>query len=276
MLKILTLNWNGKDKLEKLYPSLMPNLKDINYQFLIKDNGSRDNSAEYIKSLNNENIKLIEYPNNLQNFSQGCNLLFNESNANDEDDILLLNNDVIFNDTTSLKKMLNIIHSDKDVGIVGARILYTGTNKLQHAGVVFKKGYNLPYHFRVGEISDSNAEKNRYFQAVTGAVLLTKAKYYRGSFVNKDGNVGLCQEMVWCFDDIFYSIDVGVNQNKKIVYCGKTNISHEESATLKKNPVNKLFMNHNSNYFRNKWDGKYTIDEDLYKNPKYNLYKESK
>lgn len=272
MLFIFTLNWNGSDKLVKLHKSLMPNLKGIDYAWFIKDNGSIDNSAEIVSNWK-ENIIFKKYPNNLQNFSQGMNYLFNESHPGDEDDILLLNNDVTFNDDASLERMLNILHTDNSVGAVGARLLYTGTNKLQHAGVVFKPEYKLPVHFRANEVSDGQAEKNRTFQVVTGAVLLTKAKYYKNSFTNKSGNQGMDENYHWAFDDVDLCLSIKINQKKKIVYCGKTNISHEESATLKKNPANRLFMNHNINYLKTKWNNKYIMDENSYtKNVKYGLY----
>lgn len=238
----------------------------------IKDNASQDNTREVIAGWGDK-VHLHAYSNNLQNFSQGMNFLFKESGAQDNDDVLLLNNDVIFNDKDSLKKMLAILHSDKNVGVVGARLLFTGTNRLQHAGVVFKNGHNLPTHFRSNAVSDSSAEKNRIFQVVTGAVMLTKAGYYRQAFQNKSGNSGMDENYHWAFDDVDLCLSIGVNQKKKIIYCGKTNISHEESASLKKNPANRLFMHHNINYFKNKWIGKFNVDEDDYtKNLKLNLY----
>lgn len=272
MLYILTLTWNACDKISKLKNSLIPNLEDINYNWFIKDNNSNDNTCEVISTWGDK-VKLRRYSNNLQNFSQGMNFLFNEANPKDDDDVLLLNNDVIFNDESSLKKLLQILYEDKEVGVVGARLLYTGTNKLQHAGVVFKPEYKLPTHFRSNAISDNNSEKNRTFQVVTGAVLLTKAKYYKNAFANKSGNQGMDENYHWAFDDVDLCLSIGVNQKKKVVYCGKTNISHEESASLKKNPANRLFMNHNINYFKTKWENKYVLDEDIYtKNAKFNLY----
>jgi hypothetical protein len=68
-------------------------------------------------------------------------------------------------------------------------------------------------------------------------------------------------------------LSIKYNQNKKIIYCGKTDIFHEESASLKKNPTNKLFMNHNSNYLMQKWGNRYIMDMDQYKkDPNHNLY----
>lgn len=262
-LIISTLNWDGKDKLEKLYPTLINNLKNIDYKWVIKDNASKDGSIELIKSWNNPNIILCEYPNNKQNFSEGVNYCFDQANPDDDDLFLLLNNDIIFNDTTSIKNMIASLKDD--VGIVGAKLLYTGTNQIQHAGVILDAQYRAPFHFRSGQLDDINSSKNRYFQAVTGAVLLIKAKDFK--------DVGKCDiNLKWSFDDICLCLSIKYNLNKKILYCGKTNIFHEESASLKKNPVNKLFMNHNLDYFRNKWGDKMVMDKIFYDaDPNYNL-----
>lgn len=273
MLHILTLTWNGCEKLTKLKDSLLPALRDIEYTWWIKDNGSTDDTVKVTSDWGN-NVKVIAYKNNLQNFSQGMNFIFNEANPADDDLVLFLNNDVIFGDDSSLKKMIEIM-KDQDVGIVGARLLYTNTDKLQHAGVVFLPQYQLPTHFRANETSDESAEKNRLFQVVTGAVLLTKGKYFRGAFKNTNGICGMDENYHWAFDDVDFCLSVGINLKKKIVYCGKTKIYHEESATLKKHPVNKLFMNHNASYFRSKWVNRCNMDLNAYaSNPKYNLYKQ--
>lgn len=267
-LFIFTLNWEGEDKLKKLAPTLLNSLQDIDYQWFIKDNNSQDKSIEYLTSLNNDKIQTFAYKNNAQNFSEGMNFLFNETKPQDDDYILLLNNDVIINDKMSIKNMIDIMNNDPAVGVVGARLLFTNTNKLQHAGVVFNPNHLMPIHFRTNQVSDNDALKNREFQVVTGAVLLTQAKYYKNV-----SETGMDQNYRWAFDDVDLALSIKYNMNKKIVYCGNTNIFHEESASLKKNPVNKLFLPHNVSYFKNKWKNKYILDQGLYaKDPKYKLY----
>lgn len=271
MLYILTLTWNASDKLSKLKESLTPALQDIPYKWIIKDNDSKDDTFD-VASKWGSDVHVIKYKNNLQNFSQGMNVCFNEANPKDDDTVLLLNNDVIFNDKTSLRNMMGLL-SKKDVGAVGARLLFTGTNNLQHAGVVFENRNHGPTHFRAGEASDPQAEKNRLFQVVTGAVLLTKAENFRNvCTTNASGISGMDESYHWAFDDVDFCLSIKYNQKKHIVYCGKTNISHEESASLKKNPVNKMFMGHNWNLLRSKWHAKTVVDIDLYKDNKYNLY----
>src|SRR5271163_3385198 len=178
-LFILTLSWNGLDKLTKLYDSLTPALGHISYTWLVRDHGSKDNTIETVRDWQKDdqggNIRLISYKDNRQNFAEGMNCLFADASPADNDYVMLLNNDVIFNDTVSINNMLTILRKDPTVGAVGARLLYTGTNKLQHAGVVFDKTYKTPMHFRTGQLTDADAEKNRLFQVVTGAVLITKA-----------------------------------------------------------------------------------------------------
>ncbi len=273
MLHILTLTWNGIDKLTKLKESLLHSLSDIDYTWFIKDNASTDGTIDVVSDWEG-NIKLIPYHNNLQNFSQGTNMCFNEAAPNDNDYVLLLNNDVIFNDTTSINKMIKLMEEDSHIGVVGARLLFTDTNKLQHAGVVFNNNHKAPAHFRLNDESDNDAEKNRLFQVVTGAVLLTKAKYFKAAHHNqKSGNNGMDEKYHWGFDDVDLCLAIKYNMEKKIVYCGGTNIYHEDSSSLKKVPTNRLFLNHNLIYLKNKWEKHYCLDQDIYeKDRKFNLY----
>jgi GT2 family glycosyltransferase len=275
MLYILTLTWNACDKLSKLKNSLIPALSDVDYTWLIKDNASKDETIK-VASDWGDRTRVIPYKNNLQNFSAGMNHLFHVASPQDNDLVMLLNNDVIFNDTSSIKNMLNIINHDESVGAVGARLLYTGTDKLQHAGVVFHNQMATPTHFRVNEKTDKNAEKNREFQVVTGAVLVTKAEYFKNAWTgNKSGTNGMDENYHWAFDDVDLCLSIKYNMEKRIVYCGQTNVFHEESATLKKNPANKLFSLHNVNYLKNKWAKRYSLDQDIYtKDSKYNIYQE--
>ena len=202
MLHILTLTWNGSDKLSKLNDSLLPCLDGLDYNWLIKDNDSKDDTLIKVANWENKNVNCIQYKNNLQNFSAGMNFLFKEASPKDDDLILLLNNDVIFQDTTSVRNMINIMNKDQSVGAVGARLLYTNTNKLQHAGVVFDNNHKLPCHFRSNEVSSKEDRKNRQFQVVTGAVLLTKAEYFKNVFSNKSGDYGMDENYHWAFDEI--------------------------------------------------------------------------
>lgn len=273
MLYLLTLTWNACDKLTKLKESILPALEGVDYTWIIKDNASKDDTVAVASSWGDK-VKVLPYKDNRQNFSEGMNYCFAEASPKDNDLVMLLNNDVVFNDKRSIKNMIDVINKDDSVGAVGCRLLYTNTDRLQHAGVVFSPTYRLPMHFRTNEKTDANAEKDRLFQVVTGAVLLTKGEHYKNlNDKNPSGIKGMDEKYHWAFDDVDMCLSIRYNLNKKVVYCGKTNIFHEESASLKKNPTNKLFMNHNSQHLMEKWGNRYALDQEIYrKEPNYNLY----
>lgn len=275
MLKILTLNWNGKEKLEKLYPTLISSLNGLDYEWHIKDNASKDDSIEYIRSQKNTKVNIINYPHNNDSFAYGCNFLFKESSPAPDDFVLLLNNDIVFNDKTSLSKMISIFN-DNRVGVVGAKLKFTDTNKIQHAGVVFNTSTGFPVHFKINENDDKSLCKNREFQAVTGAVWLTKAKFYENICrTNNSGLNGLDENFIWAFEDISACLTIKYEMKKKIVCCNSTDICHDQSYSLNKNSVYRFALGDNIKYFRKKWFGKYIVDDVLYaKNTKYNLYKQ--
>lgn len=256
-IKVLCLNWNGENLLKKSIPSLISNLKkcQLDYDIFIRDNGSKDNSVEYLEK-NFPQIKIYKINHNRDSFSAGINYLFDKCDADDNDIILLLNNDIEFKDDTSLKNMVSTMLKTK-AAIVGAKLLYkNGT--ISHNGIIFSKKYgNMPWHHREGKRPASFDNLDREFQAVTAACCLVRSSSFK--------KAGLLDEnFKWAFEDVSLNLEVCINQKEKIVCCGKTNIIHLTSESLKKNPVNKMFMSQNVKYFKEKWFGKYKIDHELY------------
>lgn len=244
-MHILTLHWSKEDSIRLLNNSITPCLNGIDYTWHIRDNNSKDNSVNTIKSLGNKNIKLYEYHTNDENFSQGMNFLFNQSKANDEDNILLLNNDLIFIDKKSISNMIGLLKND--IAIVGAKLNYMDNPKLiQHCGVLYTSKYLLPYHFRDKQVENANDKINRLYPAVTGAVMLTKAKYYKEADM-------LDEKFIFCYEDIDFCMKL--SNKYKIAYCGQAGILHDSSASLKKNPVNKKYLKDNIKHFHSKWIG---------------------
>jgi GT2 family glycosyltransferase len=260
-LHVFTLNWNGKDLIERLYKTLVPVVESFNYKWWIKDNGSKDGSVEYLKSIQGDSVDVLYCSHNTDSFAAGMNILFERAKSEDEDLILLLNNDVYFGDTTSIIEMNKLL--TPDTGQIGARILIPNSNLLQHAGVYFSKKYNyFPYHYKHHEPSDFETEQNRELQAVTAALTLLRAGDYRKvCTTNKSGRNGMDERYYFAFEDIDLSLSIKYLLKKKIYYCGKTKIYHEESASLKKNPKHKIMMDNNVKLFRDKWFGVYKKDD---------------
>lgn len=257
----MTLTWNAEDKLDTLYHTLAPAMEKQNFdwQWNIRDNGSIDDTSFTVNNWKDDKVNLIEHKNNLSNYSQGNNsifkLIYMDKDPDEEDYLLLLNNDVVFLDYSSIKNMVDILDNDDEVGVVGAKLNYEhDSSRIQHAGVLFHpSNVGTPFHYRAGKLEEDRDCKNRYYPIVTGAVLLTRAKLFK-----EIG--GLNEKLNWSWDDSFYCMEVS-ERKKKIVYCGQTYFTHYESASLKKNPANKLFFNQNLKIFVDRWKSK--IDKTL-------------
>jgi GT2 family glycosyltransferase len=286
-IHVFTLTWNGLEKLKFIDHGLDANLSYITHTedgelkqghqlpiWHLRDNGSKDDTIKFFRqrefdSRPHTHTILYDIGHNRDSFATGMNFLFDKAKPADDDVVLLLNNDVVFHGEKNLDKMYKLMQRT-GAAVVGTRLLYPGAEKLQHAGVIFSPRYgNMPYHFRPGEQADDNSMRDRYFQAVTAAVCMVRAGSYR-----RIG--GMDEGFKWAFEDIDMCLRIG--ETEKIVYCGDTIVTHEESASLKKNPVNKLFLASNVGHFKEKWwDGqtpRYVLDHQKYlDDPGYNEIK---
>ena len=263
-LHILTLTWNGLDKLQKLRPGLLQNIEKetkgkrptlSDAVWYIRDNGSKDGTVEEVSKW--PEVKVFDIGHNRDSFSKGVNYLFEQANPDDNDLVMLLNNDITFPFDEALREMI-YLQKETKAEVIGCLLMYPGSNKIQHAGVIFSEKYGrMPWHYRAGEEWDGNASDSRYFQAVTGACCLVSAKAFREV-------QGMNERLLWSFDDIDLCLRIGQRKPNNIAMCGCAVVHHEESASLKKNPVNKIFMKQNVEYFRSQWTGKYDIDHDRY------------
>lgn len=265
MIHVLTLTYNGLNKLQNLKDGLFDNLNGHSFIWHIRSNGCTDSTKDTVFCW--PNVKLMVKDHNRDSFSKGVNSLFESSEAADDDLTLLLNNDIEFRTKDNIKKMIKLMEKEK-ASMCGARLLYSNSNIVSHAGVGFSaRRNNLPWNLHSSKSTRVEFDqKDRYFQAVTAACALIRAKDFK--LVN-----GLDENFFWMYEDVDLCLKLQ-QEKKKIVYCGKTQIDHETSATLKTNNYNKLMFNKNISYFKNKWEGKYLIDLEKYEeNANYNEIK---
>ncbi|MBR0471568.1 MAG: glycosyltransferase family 2 protein [Methanosphaera sp.] len=162
LVSIILLNWNGyEDTLEAL--ESLYNINYPNYNVIVADNNSTNDSIEkikqytqgkikietkYTKYQNNKPIQLTitnegEYPENIDNtttpqekkllliknkknygFAKGNNIAIEYTIKHDNPEyILLLNNDTIVN-PDFLTKMINVALTDDKIGIIGPKFYY--------------------------------------------------------------------------------------------------------------------------------------------------------
>ena len=227
--------------LRKCLRSIEYNTNYKNYEIIVIDNNSvKNETKQFLKSLP---YKVISYNENF-NFSKMNNLAVSNSTG---EYLLFLNDDTQALEFNWLNEMVSVCQQ-KDVGAVGARLIYR-TNKIQHAGMVFLKN-GFFFHPFDQEPFESDTQFNfinlmRECSSVTGACLLTKRKIF---------------EQVSGFDeqfDVFYGdSDLCFKIREcgfKIIYNPEAILRHDGSTKIRQ--AVRLFIpveNHDS--FTNKWE----------------------
>ncbi|MCR4788499.1 MAG: glycosyltransferase [Lachnospiraceae bacterium] len=168
--------------------------KEFDYEIIVVDNGSSEVNKKTIGDiLANYNARYI-YEKRDFNFSYMCNLGARNARG---DYLLFLNDDMEITEHDWMHKML-IKAALPYAGAVGAKLLYPGSDMIQHAGIT-----NLrigPAH-KLQFLSDSEDHyfgKNRYvhdMMGVTGACLMVKKAVF-------DEVGGFDEELKVAFNDV--------------------------------------------------------------------------
>jgi GT2 family glycosyltransferase len=167
-----------------------------NVSILIVDNGSQDDSVEWLRPLVREGLELLESPVNT-GYTGGCNLGMRRALEMDADYVWLLNNDAIV-DEGALSSIVALAETDASIGLVTPRIAALDEDRLTFAGGVIsipKTMYNETHD--PAEAAEWSA---KYPEAglVIGTAMLVRVELIR--------KIGMLDEGFFAyFEDIDYS-----------------------------------------------------------------------
>lgn len=127
LLSILMVNYNGEAYLKKSISSIINTCQNIDYEIIIVDNHSQDNSLSLIEKQFPE-IVLIKNKQNA-GFAAANNLGATKAQG---EYLLLLNNDTIL--LNNLQAALDVLKKDLSIGLIGIQMLDKNHNYRQSAG----------------------------------------------------------------------------------------------------------------------------------------------
>ncbi len=212
---------DNKDLLFKCIQSLEYNTNYENLEIIVINNNSQnDETKSYLSSLP---YLVINY-NDEFNFSKINNLAVSKSTG---DYLLFLNDDTESLNPNWLNEMVSVCNQ-KDVGIVGAKLLYHD-NTIQHAGMVFlKTGYFFhPFQNKPSNNNDFFGFINslRETSSVTGACMLIKKNLFE--------DIGKFNEL---FDVYYGDSDLCFKTREhgfKVIYNPYAVLRHDSSSKIK-------------------------------------------
>lgn len=206
----------------------------IDYEIIIVDNNSTDQTTTLLSSLASNNLKIIKNPINF-GFAKACNQAAKIAN---NDHLVFLNNDT---EVTPgwIEGLSRCMFTDESIGVVGCKLLYPDRS-IQHAGVAFSSA-KVHHLYRNFHLNHPAANKFRELQAVTAACMLVS----RGLFLSLGG---FDEDFINGFEDLdfcFRARKTGI----KVMYTPESVVIHHESKT----PGRHDHHGHNASLFASRW-----------------------
>jgi GT2 family glycosyltransferase/glycosyltransferase involved in cell wall biosynthesis len=221
----------------------------MTYEVIVVDNASSDGTQDWFANV-------ATFPRPLQYVRNDQNLGYAKANnigarLSQAGYLLFLNNDTLVQPGW-LSEMLRVVRSAPSIGVVGIKQLFPYTNLIYHTGIVFAPG-GIPQHLYPHlDASLPQVNKEREYQAVTGACLLIdrelfeECKGFDEAYVNGYEDVDLCMEVR--------------RRRRTIVCCTSAYIYHYGQISEGRTSDD----DRNAALFARKWSGQIRADRDDY------------
>lgn len=199
-----------------------------NFEVVIVDNQTEDPDTlayyDELREKHGERVRIVAY-NHPFNFAAQCNLGARESRG---DYLLLLNNDTEVIQSAWLSRL--VAHGLRtEVGIVGARLVFPETGKIQHAGVVLGLDRLASHGFMNLDMNDpgymNRLQVEQDYSAVTAACMLIRKELYESV-----GGMDAEQSPV-LFNDVDLCLKVRA-QGHLVVWTPYVTLVHHESKSI--------------------------------------------
>ncbi len=191
-LSVIIPAFNGEAFLEAGLGSLLAQ-SGATTEIIVVDNASTDRSVEVVQRCCPA-ARLIRSPTNL-GYSGGCNLGLRAATG---EFLVLLNQDARVGPGWA-EAVLVGLQARTDVGILGCKILYPDTHKIQHAGGWVEWPLGYAHHFGYGEEDEAQWDQPRPVEFVTGAALaLSRVTLDRIGYLDEQFWPGYFEDLDYC------------------------------------------------------------------------------
>ena len=253
-ISISLVTYNNSKVIEKCINSIFNITNNIDFEIIIIDNNSSDNTVKIIKN-NFKNVKLIKNDKNV-GFGAAHNVAIKLGKGKYH---LVLNPDIIFTENT-IEKLINFMEENSDVGLISPKIVFPdGT--IQYLCKRLPCLFDLCVRrFTSGFIKDLFKKRIDYFEMrETGYNKIIDVPYLSGSFMLFRRSI---LEKIGGFDENFYMYfeDADITQRaaeiSRTVFYPYTSVIHLWERGSHKN-IKLLFISlvSTAKYF-NKWGWK--------------------
>jgi len=255
IVSIIIPNYNGGDLLYNCINSIYKNISIKDFEIIVIDNGSTDNSINQIES-NFQNVKIISSNSNL-GYSGGCNLGATHASGKY---FLFLNNDTEHSNEW-IEKLVHFLDSNSNIAAVQPKILNIHNKKLfDYAGGAGGFIDKFCFPFVQGRIfhtleEDHNQYNNpsRIFWA-SGVAFMIQSNIFK---------------TLKGFDEVYFAYMEEIDlcwrvqaMGYKIYSVPNSFVYHYGKQTIKENTIKSHYLNHRNSwilFFKNSFTFDYGI-----------------
>jgi GT2 family glycosyltransferase len=261
----ITYNNNTLKYLPFFIPSLLSSINkacssfsDLLVEVLIVDNSDNSfsgNNDFLIDFFNGKNVSFkIWRSKENYGFAKAYNLMINESIKNNSDIFLVINPDVLLEESF-LKEMLLYYLSNKDIAVLIPKILYWDfknnikTNIIDSYGIGVNKGHRF-FDINQGKKIEDCSKSNKNVFGFSGAgALFNLSKLIKIAYKNENGLEFFDEEMFMYKEDVDLSYRLQLF-GEKIIFVPEAIMYHDRTI-FKSNPL-KLLFSKNRNLSRSR------------------------
>ena len=239
-IAVVILNWNGKNFLDDLLPTLVQHTPP-EVDIVVGDNASSDNSVEFLKQ-NYPQIQIIQNDKNY-GFAEGYNRVLNKVKA---DYFVLLNSDVEVTPNW-IEPVIDMMEADDDIAMCQPKLLsFYNRDTFEYAGGAGGYIDKYGYPFCRGRLFTTLEKDNGQYDDAceifwaTGAAMFVKAKVWK-QLGGLDGDFfAHMEEIDFCWR--------AKNGGYKVYYCPQSVVYHIGGGTLPPSSPFKTFLNVRNNF----------------------------
>lgn len=232
-VSIIIVSYNVKDFLKNCLESVIKFTKNVNYEIIVVDNASTDDSLSYLRDLSDvSNLKFIDAKEN-GGFAKGNNLGIKQAKGKY---ILLLNPDTLLIEN-SIERMFLWMEAHKDVAVASCQLV-DNEQKILPTGGYFPTLQRIFYWaFFIDDIFKNiksyhpkvNEEEQDW---VTGAFFMIKKEVINKVGILDENFFMYGEELEWCMRFKEEGYKVGYTPITKIIH-----LERKSSDSLPRNAI---------------------------------------
>ncbi|MDH7601778.1 MAG: glycosyltransferase family 2 protein [Armatimonadota bacterium] len=240
------VNWNTRDFLRRCLESVLAQDDQISFEIHVVDNASADGSAEMVRSLFGDRVRLISMPRNV-GFAAAQNESMRLASGRY---VFLLNPDSVLGSTDVLRKMVEFMDANPDVGLLGPKVL-NPDGSLQYSARRFPTMLAASFrHTLLGRLFPNNAFVRRYLMTdwphdriadvdwLSGSALLARVEMIR--------QIGMLDERFYMYLEDVDWCRRAHEAGWRVVYFPEVTVIHKIGGASDQNPVEMIKEHHRS------------------------------